>query len=60
VDGKLDASAKTQGAINVNAYPVYIGENSEHPGRGWHGFIDDVRLCNYALSQAEIKTLAEK
>jgi hypothetical protein len=57
VDGKLDASAKTQGTINVNAYPVYIGENSEHPGRAWHGLIDDVRLYNYALSDAEIKAL---
>jgi hypothetical protein len=57
VDGKLDASAKTQGAINTNAYPVYIGENAEHPGRGWHGLIDDVRLYNYALSEAEIKSL---
>jgi hypothetical protein len=59
VDGKLDASAKTQGAVNVNAYPVYIGENAEHPGRGWHGLIDDVRLYNYALSDVEIKALGE-
>jgi hypothetical protein len=59
VDGKLDASAKTQGAINVNTYPVYIGENAEHPGRAWHGLIDDVRLYNYALSNAEIKALSD-
>jgi hypothetical protein len=57
IDGKLDASAKTSGHINVNAYPVYIGENAEHPGRGWHGLIDDVRLYNYALSDAEIKAM---
>jgi hypothetical protein len=57
VDGKLDASARTQGAINVNAYPVYIGENAEHPGRSWHGLIDDVRLYNYALSETEIRSL---
>ena len=59
VDGKLDVSAKTQGAINVNAYPVYIGENSEHSGRGWHGLIDDVRLYSYALSDVEIKALCD-
>jgi hypothetical protein len=57
VDGKLDASAKTQGAINVNTHPVYIGENAEHPGRAWHGLIDDVRLHNCALSDTEIKAL---
>lgn len=60
IDGKLDASAKTRGSINVNTYPVWIGENAEHPGRGWHGLIDDVRLYNYALSQAEIENLGER
>jgi hypothetical protein len=59
VDGKLDASARTQGSINVNAYPVYIGENAEHPQREWHGLIDEVRLYNYALSDTEIKSLSE-
>ncbi len=57
VDGALDASATTAGAINVNEHPVAIGENLEHPGRGWNGLIDDVRLYNYALSEAEIQTL---
>ncbi len=59
VDGKLDASARAQGAINMNTYPVYIGENAEHSGRGWHGLIDDVRLYNYALSDVEIKALCD-
>ena len=57
VDGTLDTSAATSGPINVNEYPVYIGENAEHPQREWNGLIDDVRLYNYALSQTEIQTL---
>jgi len=60
IDGTLDVSAKTRGQVNINTYPVWIGENAEHSGRGWHGLIDEVRLYNYALSQAEIKSLAER
>jgi hypothetical protein len=60
IDGELDVSARTRGQVNVNTYPVWIGENAEHSGRGWHGLIDEAQLYNYALSQAEIKSLAEK
>ncbi len=57
IDGALDVSARTRGSINVNTYPVYIGENAEEPGRAWNGLIDDVRIYDYALSEAEIKAL---
>ncbi len=57
IDGALDVSARTRGLINVNTYPVYIGENAEEPGRAWNGLIDDVRIYDYALSEAEIKAL---
>jgi len=60
IDGKLDASVKTQGSINANTHPVWIGDNAEEPGRAWNGLIDDVRLYNYALSQTEIEILAER
>ena len=60
VDGQLDVSATTSGQINVNDHPVTIGENAEHPEREWNGLIDDVRIYSYALSQAEIKALAEE
>ncbi|MFB0524015.1 MAG: LamG domain-containing protein, partial [Phycisphaerae bacterium] len=57
VDGKLDVSVNAPGKINVNDYPVYIGENAERTGRFWNGLIDDVRVYNYALSQEEIEAL---
>jgi hypothetical protein len=60
IDGRLDASARTQGSINIDTYPVWIGANAEKPGREWNGSIDDVRLYNYALSQDEIKALADR
>jgi len=39
---------------------VYIGENAQVPGRQWNGLIDDVRIYNYGLSQAEIVNLMGK
>jgi beta-galactosidase len=57
VDCELDASASARGSIYANHEPLYIGENSERPGRTWKGLIDDVRIYNYALSEAEIKAL---
>ncbi len=58
VDGKLDVSSNAPGNINVNDYPVYIGENAEQTGRFWSGLIDDVRIYNYAVSEGDILALA--
>lgn len=59
VDGMEDPNspmANSRG-ITTNGEPVYIGENSEKPGRLWNGLIDDVRIYSYALSQDDIKAL---
>jgi hypothetical protein len=58
VDGVLDVSEDVVGAIRTNDYDVYIGANSEKPGRFWNGLIDDVRIYNYALGADEITRLA--
>jgi hypothetical protein len=57
LDGKLDVSVSSVGKIDTNDEPVYIGENSERPGRFWDGLIDDVRVYSYALSEVQIKAL---
>jgi hypothetical protein len=57
VDGKLDASSTASGTIKINNQPVYIGENSERPGRFWNGLIDDVRLYSYDLSADEVAVI---
>ena len=57
IDGKLDASAPASGPIATNDEPVLIGENSERPGRFWHGLLDEIHLYSYALSEDEITTL---
>ena len=57
VDGKVDSSQPASGPISTNDQPVYIGENAEMTGRFWNGLIDDVRVYNGALGQAEIQAL---
>ncbi|MHC4434543.1 MAG: LamG-like jellyroll fold domain-containing protein, partial [Planctomycetota bacterium] len=58
VDGALDVSVDAAGSIKANDAAVYIGENSEKPGRFWNGLIDDVRVYNYALGADEIAAIA--
>jgi hypothetical protein len=57
VDGKPDVTATQTGPIATNNFPVCIGENIEVKGRCFHGFIDDVRIYNYALLENEVVEL---
>jgi len=59
VDGVLDVSNTATGRLDLNTYPVLIGENAERPQRYWNGLIDDVRVYARALNGAEIRRLAE-
>lgn len=57
VDGQLDASASASGRIRTNDLPVLIGQNGRYRSREWNGLIDDVRIYDYALTDAEIERL---
>jgi len=57
VDGKLDAAKPWKGGIAKNDFDVLIGENAEQKGRFFDGLIDDVRIYNYALKEADIIAL---
>jgi hypothetical protein len=57
VDGVPDTSAPTQETMWSNDRPVWIGENSEEWGRGWNGWIDDVRIYDRALTAEQIKDI---
>ncbi len=57
VDGTLDASAASTGAIGTNNYNVFIGENAQATGRQFDGLIDDVRVYNRALSATDVSAL---
>jgi TolA-binding protein len=60
IDGILEAAKAGANSVDISAYEVRIGENAQVPGRQWNGLIDDVRIHNYALSQAEIVSLMGK
>ncbi|NLH17747.1 MAG: hypothetical protein GX455_14310 [Phycisphaerae bacterium] len=57
IDGQLDISCTGTGQINLNSWPVLIGENAQAPLRYWNGWIDDVRIYSDALSPTQIQSL---
>jgi len=60
IDGLLESAKSDSNSVDVSNYDVYIAENAQVPGRQWNGLIDDVRIYNYALSQAEIVSIIGK
>ena len=56
VDGELEDSADAK-PIAQNSAPVMIGCNSTAYERRFNGWIDDVRLYGYGLSEADVKAL---
>lgn len=52
INGKLDGSTTLSGTTTGNSGPLYVGDDPWHGGCG--GSMDDVRIYNYALSNAEI------
>ena len=56
VDGEREDSADAK-PIALNSVPLRIGSNLEALGRGFSGWIAEVRLYGYGLSQAEVKAL---
>ena len=59
VDGKLDAERPATEKPGISEVDVYIGRGSV----GWHqliGAIDEVRISDKALSEAEIKKSVEE
>ena len=60
IDGVLEAAKGAAKSIDISNYDVCIGANAQVAGREWNGFIDDVRIYNYPLSQAEIVSVMGK
>ena len=55
VNGVQVASKAASGAIQASTSPLWIGGNQPY-GEYFQGLIDDVRVYNRALTQAEIQT----
>lgn len=56
LDGELEDSADAK-PIAPTSSPVMIGGNSGRPERKFSGWMSDVRLYGYGLSEAEVKAL---
>jgi len=59
VDGTLDTSQDATGPIGANDDPVLIGENGQVRNRTWNGLIDDVRVYNFGLPEAQVRQIYE-
>ncbi|MEN6427966.1 MAG: sugar-binding protein [Phycisphaerales bacterium] len=57
VDGEIDASQEASGVIGQNDSSLQIGSNTEMGDRFFNGLIDDVRVYNYGLPEAQVKEL---
>ncbi|MCP4452841.1 MAG: LamG domain-containing protein, partial [Planctomycetes bacterium] len=60
VNGMLGATLETGGAIDSSADAVNLGRNSEYPDRLFEGTLDDARIYNRVLSDAEILYLSNQ
>ena len=54
VNGVLAASQARTGSIQASSNPLWIGGNSPY-GEYFQGLIDEIRIYNRALTQAEIQ-----
>src|SRR5262249_35038899 len=54
INGALLATAPASGSYEVNAKPLWIGGNAVY-GEHFKGKLDDIRIYNRALSQAEVQ-----
>ena len=59
INGVVDASNPDTGGIDVNQFPLLIGDNPEATGRLFDGMLDEIMIYNRALSQEEILFLGQ-
>jgi large repetitive protein len=57
VDGKLEDSVAAAGSVALNTEPVWLGNDSAARGEYFRGWLDDVRLYDRGLTEAEIQAL---
>jgi MSHA biogenesis protein MshQ len=58
VDGVAEAVNPDPDGTATNEMPLYLGENPESAGRFYDGLLDEVRIYDRALSEAEMLYLA--
>ncbi len=59
LNAKLDGTDKAVGVLTNNSANMAIGMAADHNAWSYSGLIDDIRIYNRALTEAEIKQLYE-
>ena len=63
IDGKLDNEREVNDVPGIDQLPLYLGYDGGYPVGGgyakFHGTLDDIRIYNRALTEAEVKALYE-
>lgn len=59
IDGVLDVTQPAIGPVNLSSNPIVLGGqiHNNEVRRLWKGLLDDVRVYNYGLSEAEVLAL---
>ncbi len=57
INGRLSTSKLLSGKIDRSSFNLNIGRGTYATNWFFHGLIDDVRIYNYALTEAEVKEL---
>jgi hypothetical protein len=57
LDGELEDAVAAAGEMAQDTDSVLLGENAASRGRFFNGWMDDVRLYSYGLSEAEVQAL---
>lgn len=61
INGELINSANVSSNLRTyNGVATYLGRNCTSVAQTWHGYIDDVRIYNRALTEQEIKSLFQE
>jgi hypothetical protein len=60
IDGQLQGVSSTGFPLDPGSRPLYIGYTGMFCGAYWNGLIDEVRIYNRALTEAEIQALYDK
>lgn len=55
VNGELNNTATGASSTPTNTHYVQIGENAQATGRFFEGYMDEIRIWNYARTQNQIK-----
>ena len=57
VNGVLQNSQALVTTIGNNAFPLYLGENSQATGRNWNGDIDEIKIFDRELPDTEVLSM---